>query len=91
MATKTPITIQRAIPRRTRINRPSHLEFQFKRWGPADYFKHLEISAFKMIKKCCVYGCKSNYKSVKDKVSVFRLPSNREDRLRWLKAIPRDR
>lgn len=44
----------------------------------------------RMVRKCCVTGCKSNYLTEKEKVSVYRLPSDPEERQRWLKAIPRD-
>ena len=40
-------------------------------------------------RKCCVTGCRSNYDST-DKVAVFRLPKNKDERERWMKAIPRD-
>ena len=43
-----------------------------------------------MPRKCCVTGCSSNYDSVKKKTKVFRLPSDPEERQRWMKAIPRD-
>ena len=42
-----------------------------------------------MVKKCCVTGCRSNYDPT-DKVSVFRLPKDKDARERWMKAIPRD-
>jgi hypothetical protein len=43
-----------------------------------------------MVKKCCVTGCNSNYLKESEKVTVYRLPSNPEERKRWMKAIPRD-
>ena len=43
-----------------------------------------------MVRKCCVTGCKSNYLSKKEKVTVYRLPSDPEERKKWIKAIPRD-
>ena len=43
-----------------------------------------------MVRKCCVTGCKSNYLTEDEKVSTYRLPSNPEERKRWIKAIPRD-
>ena len=44
-----------------------------------------------MPKKCCVTGCKSNYTSSnEEKVAVYRLPKDPEERERWCKAIPRD-
>lgn len=43
-----------------------------------------------MVRKCCVPGCKSNYISNKEKVSVYRLPADPEERKRWMEAIPRD-
>lgn len=42
-----------------------------------------------MGRKCCVTGCNSNY-SPTDKVTVFRLPKDKYERERWMKAIPRD-
>ena len=42
-----------------------------------------------MVKKCCVTGCRSNYDPT-DRVSVFRLPKDKDERERWMKAIPRD-
>ena len=42
-----------------------------------------------MGRKCCVYGCNGNYD--KNNVeSTFRLPSNEEERNRWIQVIPRD-
>ena len=46
-----------------------------------------------MGKKCCVYGCKTNYKSVKgssgeQKVSVYRFPKEDCVREAWISAIP---
>ncbi|XP_012555511.2 THAP domain-containing protein 2-like [Hydra vulgaris] len=43
-----------------------------------------------MPRKCCVTGCNSNYDSVKDKTTTFRLPRDPVERLRWIKAIPRE-
>ena len=43
-----------------------------------------------MVKKCCVTGCNSNYLKETKRVTVYRLPSNPEERKRWIKAIPRD-
>ena len=43
-----------------------------------------------MVLKCCVTACKSNYASEKEKVPVYRLPFDPEERQRWIKAIPRD-
>ncbi|GFO37602.1 THAP domaincontaining protein 5like [acyrthosiphon pisum] [Plakobranchus ocellatus] len=42
-----------------------------------------------MVRKYCVSGCRSNYDS-NDKITVFRLPRDKEERQRWKKAIPRD-
>ena len=42
-----------------------------------------------MVRKCCVTGCRSNYDST-NKVTVFRLPKDKDERERWMKAIPRD-
>ena len=44
----------------------------------------------KMPRKCCVTGCNSNYDSVKNKTTTFRLPRDPEERQRWIKAIPRE-
>ena len=43
-----------------------------------------------MVRKCYVTSCKSNYLSKKEKVTMYRLPSDPEERQRWIKAIPRD-
>ena len=43
-----------------------------------------------MVRKCCVTGCKSNYLTTKEIVTVYRLPSDPEERQRWIRAIPRD-
>ena len=46
-----------------------------------------------MSDKCCVPGCKENYKSASDndtdKVSVFRFPKDPEMRAKWIRVIPR--
>ena len=42
-----------------------------------------------MPRKCCVTGCRGNYDS-DNKVRVFRLPQNQEERKKWIKSIPRD-
>ena len=42
-----------------------------------------------MVKKNCVTGCRGNYDS-QNKVQVFRLPQDEDERKRWLNAIPRD-
>ena len=42
-----------------------------------------------MGRKCFFTGCKSNYDPT-DKISVFRLPKDKDERERWMKAIPRD-
>ena len=42
-----------------------------------------------MSTKCCVTGCTSNYDPT-NKISVFRLPKDKDERGRWMKAIPRD-
>ena len=41
-----------------------------------------------MVKKCCIPGCRGNY-DVKNKVRVYWLPSNEEERNRWINSIPR--
>ena len=41
-----------------------------------------------MVKKCCVTACQGNYNE-KNKVRVFRLPKDQDERERWLKVIPR--
>ncbi|XP_077551081.1 uncharacterized protein LOC144164421 isoform X2 [Haemaphysalis longicornis] len=38
---------------------------------------------------CCVPGCRSGYRSSKEKASLFSLPSDRERRDMWIRAIPR--
>lgn len=48
-----------------------------------------------MGKKCCVYGCKTNYKSKKSssdvpKVPVFRFPTEEVEKEAWILAIPND-
>lgn len=47
---------------------------------------------YRMVKKCCVYGCTSNYASEKKKtgvhVSVYRFPKDETERSRWIKSIP---
>ncbi|XP_078486390.1 uncharacterized protein LOC144744898 [Ciona intestinalis] len=42
-----------------------------------------------MGRKCCVTGCRSGY-DAGDKTPVFRLPPDKQERSRWLQAIPRD-
>ena len=42
-----------------------------------------------MGRKCCVTHCKGNY-DAENKAAVFRLPSDKMERERWLKVIPRD-
>lgn len=49
-----------------------------------------------MGKKCCVYGCKTNYSSAKvcsteKKVSVFRFPKDETEKKAWISAIPNDK
>lgn len=39
--------------------------------------------------KCCVPQCKGNYDSNSTKLSVYRFPKNEEERLKWVKVIPR--
>ncbi|PSN39010.1 hypothetical protein C0J52_14032 [Blattella germanica] len=39
--------------------------------------------------KCCVPGCRGNYESEKDTVSVFKIPTEEPFRSIWLKSIPR--
>lgn len=41
-----------------------------------------------MTKPCCVPKCKTGYKSVKLKCSVFKAPTNVERRKKWQAAIP---
>ena len=48
-----------------------------------------------MVLKCCVPGCKSNYRSRNVQcafvhVTVFRFPKNVELKNEWLRKIPRD-
>ena len=42
-----------------------------------------------MGRKCCVTGCRSNYDPT-EKISVFRLPKDKDERGRWMKAISPD-
>ena len=49
-----------------------------------------------MGKKCCVYGCKTNYNSEKGcgaqkKLSVFRIPKEEMDKKAWITVIPNDK
>lgn len=49
-----------------------------------------------MGKKCCVYGCKTNYSSengsgVESKLSVFRFPKDDTEKKAWIAAIPNDK
>ena len=41
-----------------------------------------------MVQKCCVLNCKSSY-ACNDKVPVYKLPQNNEDKKKWIAAIPR--
>ena len=43
-----------------------------------------------MPRKCCVTGCNGNNGKLESKQTVFRLPADREERQRWINAIPRD-
>ena len=43
-----------------------------------------------MTRKCCVTGCDGNDGIPENKERVFRLPANRQERKRWIDAIPRD-
>ena len=48
-----------------------------------------------MVNKCCIPGCKSNYKSMKTNVpftaiTVFSFPKNDVLRKEWIRRIPRD-
>jgi len=48
-----------------------------------------------MVKKCCVYGCSTNYLSQKknsndSKTSVYRFPRDEEERTRWIRCIPNE-
>ena len=40
--------------------------------------------------KCCVTGCTSNYNTADEYTTVFRLPKDKVERDRWLRAIPPD-
>ena len=42
-----------------------------------------------MVRKCCVFNCNGNYND-ENRVKVFRLPTDAEEKSRWIKAIPRD-
>ena len=46
-----------------------------------------------MPKKCCIYGCKTNYTSEensdhRDKIPVYQFPKARDERERWKKVVP---
>lgn len=56
-----------------------HLFFSFR--------GHLVVTA--MPNTCCVPGCRSGYKGTVEKVSLFCLPADAEQRERWKPAIPR--
>lgn len=43
----------------------------------------------KMPLKCCVPNCNSNYKTSKEKVSVYKFPRDEEEKKKWKSAIPR--
>ena len=56
-----------------------------------------------MVKKCCVYGCRTNYSSElkqqnekevfqenNNKLSVYRFPKDPSERERWKKAVPNE-
>ena len=42
-----------------------------------------------MILNCCVLNCKSNYASSNDKVPVYKLPQNNEDKNKWIAVLPK--
>ncbi|XP_049511993.1 uncharacterized protein LOC125940213 [Dermacentor silvarum] len=42
-----------------------------------------------MPKTCCVPGCRSGYRGTSEKVSLFCLPSDADEREKWKRAIPR--
>ena len=42
-----------------------------------------------MVLKCCVPNRKSNYASSNNKIPVYKLPQNNEDKKKWIAAIPR--
>lgn len=42
-----------------------------------------------MVKKCCIVGCTSGYKSNSVKVPQFSAPKNVELRKKWQRSIPR--
>lgn len=41
-----------------------------------------------MPRKCCVYGCYSNYDSQKESVKMFTFPSDVEEMNSWKQALP---
>ena len=48
-----------------------------------------------MSRKCCVYGCKTNYDRKKcsatsscEKIPVYRLPSDEQEKNKWIQAVP---
>ena len=40
-----------------------------------------------MPKKCCVYGCNSNYASTKERYSTFKFPRDNGLRAKWIRMI----
>ena len=40
-----------------------------------------------MPRKCCVYGCKSNYKSTEVRYSVFSFPRDETLRREWIRKF----
>ena len=50
----------------------------------------MSISCLKLVRKRCITGYKSNYLSEKEKVTLYRPPSNWGERQRWMKAIPKE-
>lgn len=50
----------------------------------------MKFYELKMPRKCCVPGCKGNYNSEDEVVSVFRFPTDCDKRRLWLCKIPRD-
>lgn len=49
-----------------------------------------------MPRKCCVFACKTNYRSQQDKtmcgeinkIPVYRFPKNKDEREQWIKSVP---
>ena len=52
----------------------------------APFVRKALYNSLKMVKKCCTPGCRGNY-DAKNKVRVYTLPSNEEERNCWVNSI----